>query len=110
MSKHPGPDLAEPGRLHAVLVGRPAGHGVEADVRGLLPLEHPGVGAVVLGDDAGRLIPVPVGDVSVEHVGRLDHVIVDRDQDQIVDAHVDPLRRRTPGCTEMGAVRSVNKH
>src|SRR4029450_3165891 len=42
------------------------------------------VGAV---DDARRLVAVPVGHVTLEHVGRVRDVVVDRDQDHVVAAH-----------------------
>ena len=46
--------LVEAGRFEAVLADRPADDRVEADVRQLLPLEDPGLAAVVALDDARR--------------------------------------------------------
>jgi hypothetical protein len=86
--------LAEAGGLDAVLVRRATGDGVEADVGRLLALEHPGVGAVVLGDDLGGLVLPAGGDVAVEHVRRLDDVVVHRHQDQVVDVHAGLLMGR----------------
>ncbi len=80
-------DLAEPGRLDAVLVRRPASHRVQADVRRLLPLEHPRVGAILPRDDLGCLVGVLGRNVPGEHVRRLDDVVVDRHKDQIVNIH-----------------------
>ena len=42
--------------------------------------------------DSGRLIPPPIRHVSLEHVGRLDHVIVAADQNHILELHALSLR------------------
>ena len=85
------PHLGERRRLDAVLLGRLAGHGVEPDVRELLALVEPDVVAAVGLDDLRRQVLVLGGQVAVEHVGRLDHVVVDRHQDHVLDLH-----RETP--------------
>jgi hypothetical protein len=47
---------------------------------------------VDIGTDLGHLIRVLVGDMPFEHVGRLDEVIVDGDEDEVVHFHVVLLR------------------
>ena len=89
----PFPDLVEAGRVDPVLLGRTSRDRVEADVRHLEFEELPHVGAVVLVDDLGREIPVLGGEMALEQVGRLDHVVVDADDDHVLGAHRGPLRR-----------------
>src|SRR5439155_13949386 len=76
----------------------------------LLALEQPGVRTVLTVDEAGGVVPPAVGDVALEHVGRLDDVVVDADQDEILGAHGRiltpfgaglPLERR-PGASASG--------
>ena len=88
------PHLVEGRGLEAVLLGRAADDGVEPDVGELLALEEPGVAAVLPPDEPGRLRPPPLGQVALEHVGGLDDVVVDADQDQVLHAHGSMLARR----------------
>ena len=46
--------------------------------------------AVVVGEHARRPVAVRVGDVHVEHVRRLDDVVVHADEDQVFKVHGDP--------------------
>ena len=71
--------LVEAGRLEAVLARRPTDHRVEADVGELLALPDPRLAAVVGVDDARLVVGEALREASGERVGRLDHVIVDRD-------------------------------
>jgi hypothetical protein len=71
-------------RLDVVLLGRTSGDGVEADVRDLGVLVDPHVGAVVLVDAARRVRLPLVRQMGVEERRRLDHVVVDADQDEIL--------------------------
>ena len=82
-----GPQLRERGRLHAVLLGRAARHGVQPHVGDLLALEHPEVGAVLLRDEPRRAILPLRGEVALPHVGRLADVVVDAHQDHVVHLH-----------------------
>ena len=82
-----GAQLVEARRVHAVLLGRPAGDRVEPDVRDVEVEELPHVGAVGHVLDARRDVLVLRGQVVLEHVGRFDHVVVDADQDHVLDAH-----------------------
>ena len=77
-------DLVERGRLDAVLLGRLAGDGVQPDVGDLVALVEPHVGAVVLVHELRRELLPLVGKVVVEERGRLDDVVVDADQDQVL--------------------------
>src|SRR5204863_5723307 len=43
--------------------------------------------------------PPPVREVALEHVGRLDDVVVDADEDEVVHAHDPMLARRLPFMT-----------
>ena len=85
------PHLGEGGRVDAVLVGRPAGDGVQPDVGQLLALVEPDVVARRVLDGLGRQVLVPLGQVLVEHARWLDHVVVHADQDQVLDVHGVPL-------------------
>jgi hypothetical protein len=78
------PDPAQGGGLDAVLLGLLARHRVEADVRDLVPLVDPHVGAVVLVHELRRELLPLLGKVVVEERGRLDDVVVDADQDQVI--------------------------
>ena len=79
--------LVEAGRVHAVFLGRPAGDRVEPDVRDVEVEELPHVGAVGAVLDPRRDVLVLRRQVVLEHVGRLDDVVVDADQDEIFEAH-----------------------
>ena len=86
-------DLGEGGRLHAVLLPGSAGDGVEPDVRDLLAVVPPDVGSIVLLHDARRDV-APLGrEMSIEHGGRLDDVVVHADQDEVFDLHDAPSLR-----------------
>ncbi len=91
---HAGPHLGEAGRVAAPLLGRPRHHGVQpADA--LRPaLIHPLVDALVVGDDDRRLLLVLGRHVVEEHVGRLDDVVVDAHQDQVVGLHIQVVPSR----------------
>ncbi len=80
--------LGERAGVEAPLLTRPADRGGHAERgRGALALERPLVDAVLVADDLRRLIE-PLGrDVVLVHVGRLDHVVVDADQDHVVHLH-----------------------
>ncbi len=80
-----GPHLVEALRLHAVLLLGAAGHGVER--RGLHHdlAELPHVGALVVAHQLGRPVEVLGVEVVDEEVGRLDEVVVDTDEDEVVD-------------------------
>ena len=82
-----GPQLRERGRLHAVLLGGAARHGVQPHVGDLLALEHPDVGAVLLRDEPRRAILPLRGEMALPHVRRLTDVVVDAHQDHVVHLH-----------------------
>ena len=73
--------LPERHGVHAVLLRRTPGHRVQAEVGAPLLAPHPHVGAVRGPDDAGRAVAPALGEVTVEHPGGLDDVVVDADQD-----------------------------
>ena len=79
--------LVEAGRLEAVLGDGPAHDRVEPDVGHLLALEHPRLAAVGALDDARRAFGERGGETAGEGVGRLDDVVVDRDDREV------PFRR-----------------
>jgi hypothetical protein len=83
--------LLEGGRLDAVLLLGPAGHGVEPDVGDHGPVEGPHVGPVGLLDDLRGQVGEPRRQPPLEQVGRLDQVVVDAHQDQVVGVHASPL-------------------
>ena len=75
------------------MLRRPALHRVEPEGGDLAPFDQPGVGAVVATDHARHPIAVLGGDVLREEVGerrRLDHVVVDADEDEVFRAHGSP--------------------
>ncbi len=79
-----GSHLVERGRLDAVLLLRPPRDRVQPDVRDDGALEGPDIRAVGLTDDARRAITPLRRDGGVEHVRRLDEVVVDAHHDQVV--------------------------
>ena len=79
-----GPDLVEALRLEAVLLLGPAGHRVEGGRLHDDLAELPDVGALVVADELGRPVLVLGLEVVDEEVGRLDDVVVDADQDEVV--------------------------
>ena len=84
---HTGPHLGEAGGVAAPLLGGPGHHGVEPADALRLALIDPLVDALVVGDHDRRLVPVLGRHVTEEHVGRLDDVVVDAHQDQVVGLH-----------------------
>ena len=91
-------DLVERGRLEAVLLRRSAGDRVEPDVGDLGALERPDVGVhLVFVDHARRALEVGLRHVPLEEVGRLDHVVVDADEDEVVHVHAGLPRSRVRG-------------
>ena len=103
---HPGLDvvaagthLVEAERLQAVRLGAPSGHRVHAHLGVALALELPDLVTLLRLDDARGPVGQGGGHAPLEHVGRLDHVVVDRDhgvahlpglglgEEQIVVAH-----------------------
>ena len=86
-----GAHLGEAGRVAAPFLRRPRHHGVEAADALRPALIEPLVDALVVGDDDRRLGLVLGGHVIEEHVGRLDDVVVDAHQNQVVDIHDVPL-------------------
>ena len=101
--------LVEARRVHAVFLGRPAGDRVEADVRDVEVEELPHVGAVGAVLDARRDVLVLRGQVVLEHVGRLDDVVVDADEDHVFDAHARQLTRVDMRADTRRQVRSRRK-
>ena len=83
-----GPQLGERARVEAPLLARPADGRRHAERRrGALALEHPLVDALRVADDLRHLVE-PLGrDVVLVHVGWLDHVVVDADQDHVFCTH-----------------------
>jgi hypothetical protein len=66
---------------------RPAGDGVEGDVRQHLALVDPRVRAVVAGRELRCEVDVLRRQSTLEEVRRLDHVVVDAHEDHVVDLH-----------------------
>ena len=82
-----GAHLVEPGGVETPLRLRPRHDGVQADDTGLVAAVHPAVDAVVVLHDPRRVVDVLGREAAVEHVGRLDDVVVDAHQDKIVNIH-----------------------
>jgi len=76
--------------VDAVLSRRAAGDRVEADVRQLVAAECPHVDAVVLRDHLRHFVGVFGRHAVGPHVGRLDGVIIDRDEDEVLELHLSP--------------------
>ena len=88
-----GTHLVEAGRIGSPVLRRPALHRVETEARDLLAFDQPGVGPVVSPNHAGNAVLVLGGDVVGEEVAerrRLDHVVVDADEDEIFGLHATP--------------------
>ena len=81
------PDLVEPRRLDAVLLLGPAGDRVERHVRDDRVAELPHVRAVGVVHQPRRVVHVLLRQVVLEHVRRLDGVVVDADQDHVLFVH-----------------------
>jgi hypothetical protein len=79
------PHLVEALRLHAVLLLGPAGDRVER--RGLHDhlAERPDIGPLVIAHELRRPVEELGVEVVDEEVGRLDEVVVDADEDEIID-------------------------
>ena len=83
-----GPQLGVGARVEAPLLRGPAHGGGHAEGRArLLALEDPLVDAVLVAHHLGRLVQPLLRHVVLVHVGRLDHVVVDADQDHVVEVH-----------------------
>ncbi len=83
----PGAHLIESSRLHAPLGLGAADHGVEPDIGVATALEDPALGAVGLLHDPGCPTGQGGGQAAVEEIGRLDQMVVHRD-----DGHRDGPR------------------
>ena len=73
-----GTHLVEAEGLEAVRLGAPSGHRVHAHLGVALALELPDLMALGRLDDAWGPVGQGGGQPSLEHMGRLDHVVVDR--------------------------------
>ena len=82
-----GPHLLEGGGVDAVLLGGPAGDGVQPDVRDRLTVEGPYVVTVFGAFDPRRPVGVLRRHPAFEHVRRFDDVVVHADEDHLVDVH-----------------------
>ena len=80
-------DLVETLRLESVLLLGPAGDRVERDVGNDGVAELPGIRAVGIVHEPRRLVLVLLREVVLEHVRRLDDVVIDADQDHVVLVH-----------------------
>ncbi len=80
-------DLVEALRLEPVLLFRATGDRVERDVGDDGVAELPGVRAVLVVHQARGVVDVLLRQVVLEHVGRLDGVVVDADQNHVVFVH-----------------------
>jgi len=79
--------FGETRRVAAPFLGRPRHHGVEPAHTLRPALVHPLVDALVVDHDDRGLGLVFGRHVAQEHVRRLDDVVIDAHQDQIVDIH-----------------------
>jgi hypothetical protein len=109
----PRTHLGEPNGVEAPLLFRPGDDGIETHGAHLLAFEHPLLDAVVTHHDVGCPVLVFGWYVPVEHVGRLDNVVVDAHQDQFVDVQL-PVDRalgqtaiRNP--THVPSIRSLSR-
>jgi len=83
-----GPDLLDTRGFTAELLAWAPGHRVEGGVEDLLAAVAPGHCAVVATDEARCVGGVLLRHTTLEHVGGLDHVVVDAHQDHVVDVHL----------------------
>src|SRR5581483_1604797 len=104
-----GPDLGEGRRLEAVLLLGTPGDGVQGHVADRLAVVQPGVGAVVAGDELRGHVGVLGGEAPLEHVRRLDRVVVHAHEDQAVDVHWSPPWSRAPASGPGDVQRSGGK-
>jgi hypothetical protein len=81
------PHLIEPCRLVAVLFRWAPGDSIETDVRSKLPFVFPHVVAVLALHDPRRLRLVLRRQVPLKHVGRLNDVVIDADENHFVYVH-----------------------
>ncbi len=87
-SQQPGRSSRERAGVEAPLLTRPPDGGGHAEGRrGGLALERPLVDALRVADDLRRLVEPLRRQVVLVHVRRLDHVVVDADQDHVVHLH-----------------------
>src|SRR5271157_238418 len=89
-------ELVEARGFHPVLVGRPTSDGIESDIRDLLSLPRPYIGTVGLAHDVGSAIAKSRRDVTRKQVGRLDDVVVDAHEDEIIKLQGAPPWPREP--------------
>jgi hypothetical protein len=87
------PDLVEPCRLDAVLLLGPPGHRVERDVGDYGVAELPHVRAVGVVHQPRRVVLILLRQMVLEHVRRLDGVVVDADQNHVFFVHGRPFHR-----------------
>ncbi len=91
-----GPELVEARGVEAVFLRRPSRHRVEPHIRDVEVEELPAVGAVGHVLDPGRDVVVLRGQMVLEQIRRLDHVIIDAHKNHVVHTHAAELRPR-PG-------------
>ncbi len=94
-------DLVEGRGLDAVLVLGSACNGIQADIGDHLAVEHPHVVACVGVLYRRNAIAKPQRHVLIEHVRRLDEMIVDADEDHVLDVH------GVPPVPPVGRLRGV---
>ena len=88
-----GPHVVERLRIHRVLLGRTARDRIQPDVRQLLVLERPHIDATLLADELRRARRVLVGESTLEEVGRLHHMVIDADENEVFQPHANPQVR-----------------
>jgi hypothetical protein len=79
--------VIERGGLNAVLLGRAADDGVEADVGDLVAVVGPDIRPVLAADELRGLVLLLGRQQPVEHPPRLYDVVVDTDHDHVLSAH-----------------------
>jgi hypothetical protein len=90
--------LVEAGRVDAVLLGRCAGDGVQAERDDALAGEVPCFRTIVLGDHPRRQVLELGRHSPFEDVPGLHHMVVHTHQDEIVELHGSPRSRQTASC------------
>ena len=78
------PDLVVRGRLHSVLLRRATNHGVQGEVRDLLSVENPDVGAILLANDPRRNRMKLHRERPLEHVRGFDCMVVDANENHVL--------------------------
>jgi hypothetical protein len=83
------PHLLVRGRIHAELVARTSGNGIQPDVGELATVVDPDVVADLGAHDPWDVVATAkgCGEVLLEHVGRFHDMVVDTHQDQVIDMH-----------------------